>query len=349
MLCTLLLPDLFLPRVVHDDAYRDLPLPALEQLLSRADRTAFPGQGYEAWLCQAFGVAPQPDWPVAPLTLAVDGGDAASGFWLRADPVHLRATRDRVLLSDASVLAIRADEAATLVAALNAYFANDTQQFLAPHPERWYLRLAGHPQIATRTLLEALGKDIYPLLPAGPQALHWHRMTNEIQMLLHAHAVNDVREERGEPAINSIWLWGGGVWPDLSTPAFHAVWSTDPLARGLAQSASLSAAQSADTATQWLESATTLRRDDHHLIVLDHLMLPVRHGDLALWRERLSLLESGWFEPLLRALHKRRLNHLTIAAIGTEHCIRFDVTPRGLLQFWRARPHLASYGTRHDT
>jgi hypothetical protein len=109
MLCTLLLPELLLPRAVHGDAYQDLPLPALEKLLSRADRATLPGQSYEAWLCQAFGVAPQPDWPVAPLTLAADGGEVVSGFWLRAD-LHLHATRDRVLLSDASVLAIQPDE-----------------------------------------------------------------------------------------------------------------------------------------------------------------------------------------------------------------------------------------------
>ena len=29
-------------------------------------------------------------------------------------------------------------------------------------------------------------------------------------MLLHAHPVNEAREARGEPAVNSLWLWGAG-------------------------------------------------------------------------------------------------------------------------------------------
>jgi hypothetical protein len=348
MLCTLLLPDLFLPRAVHADAYRGLHLPALERLLSRSDSATLPGQSYEAWLCQAFGVAPQPDWPVAALTLAVDrGDDNDEGFWLRADPVHLRATRDRVLLSDASVLSIQPEEADTLVAALNAYFADDTRHFFAPHPQRWYLRLNDHPQIATRTLLEAIGKDIHPLLPAGPQALYWHRMANEIQMLLHAHAVNEARGERGDPTINSVWLWGGGHRPTPSTGGFHGVWSKDALALGLARNAGLRTAPTGDAPGPWLGSVAREERDKHYLVVLDQLMLPARHGDLPLWRERLAQLEQEWFAPLLRAMRERRVARLIVAATGPDRSIRFEVTPLGLLRVWRAGATLAAHAATH--
>lgn len=343
MLCTLLVPDLFLPHGAPDDAYRELHLPALERWCSRANRPDVALQGHDAWLCQAFAVAPQPDWPVAPLTLAADGGDAADYFWLRADPVHLRATRDRVSLTDASVLSIQLAETELLVAALNAYFADDTRQFCAFHPERWYLRLTSHPQIATRTLLEAIGKDINPLLPAGPQALHWHRVTNEIQMLLHAHGVNEARESRGEPTINSVWLWGGGTRPAVSKGDFHAVWSNDAFARGLGQSAGLHAAPIGDTAPQWLESALRLGPDRHHLIMLDQLLLPARHGDLAQWRTRLAALEQDWFSPLLGALRKRRVTALSLIAFGSERCLQFDVTRSTLFRFWRGSASLAEY------
>jgi hypothetical protein len=343
MLCTLLVPDLFLPRSAPDDAYRDLALPALERLLSRANRTLLPGQGHDAWLCQTFGVAPQPDWPIAPLSLAADGGDPGGAFWLRADPVHLRATRDRVTLSDASLLSIRPDEAAVLVGALNAYIADETRQFFTLHPERWYVRLAGHPQIATRTLIEAIGKDINPLLPAGPQALHWNRVINEIQMLLHAHAVNEAREDRGEPTINSVWLWGGGSRPAVSRGGFHAVWGDDAFVRGLGQSAGLHAAPAGDRALEWLESAAQQGRDDRHLVVLDQLVLPARHGDLPAWRARLEKLEQDWFAPLLDGLRGRRIARLAVVATGAERCTQFEVTHRGLLQFWRTAVAFAAH------
>ena len=343
MQCTLLVPDLFLPRAVPDDAYRELHLPALEQLCSRATRSDQALEGHDAWLCQAFAVAPQPDWPVAPLTLAADGGDAADYFWLRADPVHLRATRDRVSLADASVLAIRPGETEALVAALNAYFADDTRQFFAPHPERWYLRLTGHPQIATRTLLEAIGKDINPLLPAGPQALHWHRVTNEIQMLLHAHGVNEARESRGEPTINSVWLWGGGTRPAVAPSGFHAVWSNDALALGLGKCASVPAAPTGESAEHWLESAMRFARGSRHLVVLDQLLMPAHHGDLARWRTQIAALEQDWFAPMLGALRKRRVAGLALVGLGPERCLQFDLTPSTLLRFWRASAPLAGY------
>jgi hypothetical protein len=343
MLCTLLVPDLFLPHAVLDAACRELHLPALEQLCSRATRSDQALQGHDAWLCQAFSVAPQPDWPVAPLSLVADGGDAAAYFWLRADPVHLRATRDHVSLADASVLSIRPEEAELLVAALNAYFADETRQFLSLHAERWYLRLASHPQIATRTILEAIGKDINPLLPAGPQAMHWNRVTNEIQMLLHAHGVNEARESRGEPTINSVWLWGGGTHPAVGRSAFHAVWSDDVLARGLGKSAGLPAAPSGAGAAQWLEAAARLGQDHRHLVVLDQLLLPARHGDIARWRAQLAELEERWFAPLLGALRKRRVAGLSLVGLGPERSLQFDLTPSALLRFWRGSVPLASY------
>ena len=343
MQCTLLVPDLLLPRAVPDDAYRDLHLPALEQLCSRAARSGQPLQAPDAWLCQVFAVAPQPDWPVAPLTLVADGGATAEYFWLRADPVHLRATRDNVSLADASVLSIQPEEAEALVAALNAYFADESRRFFAPHPERWYLRLAGHPQIATRTILEAMGRDINPLLPAGPQAMHWHRVTNEIQMLLHAHGVNEARESRGQPTINSVWLWGGGTHPAVGRSGFHAVWSDDSLARGLGKSAGLPAMPTGGGAVRWLGEATRRGERQCHLVVLDQLLLSARHGDLSRWRAQLAELEEHWFAPLLGALRKRRLARLSLVALGAERCLQFDVTPSALLRFWRGTSPLASY------
>jgi hypothetical protein len=83
----------------------------------------------------------------------------------------------------------------------------------------------------------------------------------------------------------------------------------------------------------------------HHLIVLDQLLLPARRGDAALWRERLTLLDEAWFTPLLHALRSSRLTRVSLAAICAGGCSRFDITPRGLLRFWRTRPRLASYGT----
>ena len=59
---------------------------------------------------------------VAPLTLAADGGDPEEGYWLRADPVHMRIHRNQLVLCDTSVFAVSLDEARAFVESMNAHF-----------------------------------------------------------------------------------------------------------------------------------------------------------------------------------------------------------------------------------
>src|SRR5688572_12740058 len=75
MQCTLLIPHLFWPRVTADAIERGLELPQLRKLLGRAQLERHSAITPEAWLCQAFEVERQQDWPIAPLTLALDGGE----------------------------------------------------------------------------------------------------------------------------------------------------------------------------------------------------------------------------------------------------------------------------------
>src|SRR2546423_11819725 len=71
--------------------------------------------------------------------------------------------------------------------------------------------------------------------------MRFHALMNEAQMLLHEHPVNAEREARGEPALNSIWFWGGGVVDAAKPRPFSAVIADDPLARGLALAAGIPA------------------------------------------------------------------------------------------------------------
>ncbi|MDD5385037.1 MAG: hypothetical protein PHG89_09180 [Gallionella sp.] len=153
--------------------------------------------------------------PIAPVSAAFDG--LGEGCWLRADPVHLRLQRDQlVLLPDVEV---GAGEAAQLCVALNEYFVGQGMEFFTPHPQRWYVRVDRLPDIETVSLMQAAGCNVRGLLPKGAEAASWHRIFNEIQMLLFAHPVNEAREARGELPVNSLWLWGGGCDTLLAKPA----------------------------------------------------------------------------------------------------------------------------------
>lgn len=344
MQCTLFIPHLLPSGAIAEQAASDLPLAALRKLFARSRHQRLAPVAAEAWLCQAFDVEKQQDWPVAPLTLMLDGVDPGTHYWLRADPVHLRLQRNQMLLADCSVLGLSKQDADGIVTFLNQHFAQDGLRFIAPHAGRWYLSLERAPQLATRALSEVIGADINVNLPTGGDALHWHKIANEIQMLLHNHPFNDAREARGEMTVNSVWLWGGGRRPAVPGRHFSEVWSDEALPCALAANADLPAAPLPADAGHWLRAIDSARPvDSHHLIVLGQLAAAAQYGDLARWREEITVLDRDWFAPLLAALRRRRISRLTLAAPGYRSSERFEVTPADLLKFWRSGKPLPAY------
>ena len=211
----LVIPDLILPNEVAAEASQGLRLPILEKMLGRGRSELLDPVTLEDLLCVLFGMPSQENAPIAPISAAFDG--LGAGCWLRADPVHLRLQRDQMLLLPDT--GISAAEAAAMCASLNEYFAGQGMEFFAPHPQRWYVRLRALPRIRTRHLSQVTGIDVRSALPTGEEAAHWHRVFNEIQMLLFAHPINESRDARGALTVNSLWFWGGGCDTLLAKPA----------------------------------------------------------------------------------------------------------------------------------
>ena len=328
----LVVPGLFLAHGMAAEPCGESDLRALETVLARADAHALHAESLEAWLGEAFGTGDA----LAPVTLAADGGQPGAAYWLRADPAYLMLRGSDVILRP--LVAVRADEAAQLCDTLNRHFAAEGLHFSAPHPQRWYLRLAQAPDIATHPLARVAGRDIRDCLPHGPDALRWHRMLNEIQMLLHAHPVNDAREARGEAPVNSVWLWGGGYGHELAAPPFARVYADSALAAAFAAAAHVSARPLAGLAAQGAVAGTGTT-----LVVWDGLGRAAGAGDVAAWCESLGALERACMAPLLHALRQRTLERLTLDAVQEHGAWRYTLTPRTAWRFWRRRRRLGQY------
>lgn len=328
--------QLFVPDLVPDPPDPAIALsrfPALHRLLSRARRQRYAAEHFEALLCMAFGLRPQrDDYPVAALTLLADGGTPANDFWLRADPVHLHARHSDLVLVESERLEIEAAEAAALTESLNRHFAEEDLAFSAPVPNRWYLRVPAPVQMRTVPPRHAAGRSVDPLLPDGTDALVWHRRANEAQMLLHDHRVNQEREGRRAPTINSLWFWGGGRIPDCTTAPESVVWAEDALARGLAACAKRPLESLPRDAGAWLERATQGR----HLVLLE----PARGGS---WDQRMAHLEIAWFAPLVRALSRGAMGELELISHHAGHALRFGLSRGALWKFWRKGFALTAY------
>lgn len=319
---TMVLPDLM--SAAHSAS--------LETLLSRA-RSQLPLPEQRTMLLLGLFDAtstPEADVSLAAVTWGVDSGELPPRELLRADPVYLVADRDVLRLLHHADLPVTAEEAQALVAALNSHFATDGLHFAAPHPQRWYLTIPKHLMPRTHPPEAALGLGIDAYLPWGDHATLWHRHLNEIQMLLHSHPVNAAREQRGQPVINSVWLWGGGSVPAPAQRSWAQVWSDDPVTLGLAKlSATPRTAQPTD-ANAWLDAAIT---PGDHLLVLPH------HDE-----EFATNMEILWFMPLLDALKSARLQQLTLCTTGHRWSIdrtaskRWWVRRRALPALLQANP-----------
>ncbi len=323
---TLFIPELFWP---HSGVPHDAPvIPVLRTLMGRADKSDAHCDDEQAWLCEQFGVSRQIDWPVAPISLLGAGLHPAEHYWLSADPVHLRVNRDQLILLPPESLSITQDQADSLCDALNRHFTADGLTFVAPGASRWYLK-PGHPaRIRTHSLAGAAGHDVDGLLPQGEDGLAWHRMLNEIQMVLHAHPVNDERSEQGALPINSVWFSGGGKLPSARS-AFQAVIGSSALVQGLS---SLASVRFADVG----EGVSAIGAN-HVLVELREASVAAMRMEPGDWKAGLEYLERTWFAPLARMLRKRLIRKLIVATVHGGHSYRWSVDPTKLLWRWWRR------------
>ena len=316
----LVIADLFLPK--DFGASIGLHLPVLEKILTRGKRRMHPAVSFEALLSGFFGV----HGGLAPISAAFDGLEP--GIWMRADPVHVRLQREQVVLLPN--VDVSMEESAKLCMSLNAHFAGLGMEFFSPHANRWYLRLDALPDIATVALSQAAGRNIHGNLPQGADERRWRQLFNEIQMLLHAHTVNEAREAQGELAVNSLWLWGEGKDVQASSPYGHA--SSDEVLTDMLSSAA------GIPFKPWQPVWHSEAGDE--FLVFSGLRNSLQRGDLLAWRAALQDFESGNAKPLWQALRKGEIARLNLDILGGDHLYRWSFERMDTLAFWRGSRRL---------
>lgn len=322
------------------DEQFDGNLQRLEWLLGRADNTVNQHtNSTDACLFQLFGVknGPDQDVPVAAVTRVLDMGVVDNAWWMRADPVHLRPHGDTLVLSVGDGLTISQDEADQLVREILDVFSDDGWILKAPRPDRWYLQLVDAPDLLTTPVANVAGRDIYPALPAGKDGKKWHTVLNELQIMLHTSAVNVQREAKGLPAINSLWLWGGGRLPTLTENDWTRFWGEDEVGSALARLSQVQQTDRPASAENWLREAGA----GNHLVVLDQAEHARLNGQVEVLQDFIQAFDQQWTEPLIRALQTKRLSSLTLVI---DDCRLFKASARSLGRWWRRKFRINSLG-----
>ncbi|MGV6810146.1 MAG: hypothetical protein ACWA5U_09750 [bacterium] len=273
-----------------------------------------------------------------------DFGQPPTSAVLCADPVHLQTGIEQVILRPIAWEVICPKDARDLLQRLNEHFSQDGLHFVqSPKANgHWYVLFdkesdyyASVKQLRTTELSQVLGQNVLHHLPQAPSStdqdnsdnpqrsaadvsLRWHRLLNEIQMLLHLPALSDSRDVAGDLPINSLWFWGtnqpysttvhdSNNTPNTLNPSLKisGVYGEHRLLPAFALMAE-SHPKSADDLITCLIKMKNLAQGQH-ILVQDALLLPAIHDQPALWRKALHQLEVNYLRPLYRAWQEKQI------------------------------------------
>lgn len=285
----------------------------------------------EALVASQHGLQAAVDYPLAAIAAAADGLEVTNAYWLRADPVNLVLQRDCFSLAEPVPLVVAAEHANLIVASLNQYFAQDLAGvglvFMIGKSGAWYLRAQHKQHISTTLPSVAMHKNVHHFLPLGDAGAQWVTRLNEIQMLLHEHPANLARESLREPAINSLWLSGGGSLPEykqdnIDAATANLLLANSVLYQGLAQWAGLASQRVPETLNTVL----------HHNVAHVRLQLPAT-----------ASLDEVWFKALLNVLKNKKITGLTLNLGLYDKTLVVQISPLDLYKFWRKASPVLDY------
>jgi hypothetical protein len=321
---TLILSDLYLPEEAPHEAASALELPNLEELLRFARGSRI--DSWRAWLAREIGADIIASGPVAQLAaVSVPTIQEPSAAWF-ATPVSFEARLDHVRLLDRGLLRIPSAERAAWCAEFARAFG--PEYTLHEAGERGFF-ISGIAETAAAGVDPArvIGADIAHALPAGAMAGELRRLMAEIEMWMHAAALNAARERERRPRISALWLWGGG--PRAWRPGVPTGWQP------ASSSIRLSGGDPWLTALAWLGRLSPSRSpsgfadldatSSHEVVELAPMSGPEA--------ESLPALDRDWFGPARTGLASGALEQLDVVANDRW----FQLTSRSTWRFWRRR------------
>ncbi|WP_251372632.1 hypothetical protein [Polynucleobacter sp. MWH-UH25E] len=187
-------------------------------------------------------------------------------------PVHLHATRDHLILMGQNQIDLTETESTQLLNVALPLLQEDFEhQVLFHNQHYWFIPVGPFNKLASYSVDQAQGRNIDWWMPHDTHeqgiAKRWRKLQNEIQMLWHIDSVNEERQARGLPSINSIWISGIGRLRDVKVPLVFGqaskIVGQHPLLSGLAKFCGIQFSNSVSTASldgafAWLDKPEAL-------------------------------------------------------------------------------------------
>jgi hypothetical protein len=327
---TAVVPFSLIPPELAKDLTRAYTAPALAMLLGRHARRALAVTEpdarllpHEAWLTQRLTGAATDQPALAHAAMRAQGMPQQEGWWFIVHPVHLALARTHMVLGDPRTLRLDETGARALFDAAKPYFDEVGKTLLYGDAGTWFMRADDWRTLRTASPDAAAGENLADWMPDGPARRDFRKLQNEVQMLWHTHAVNEAREQRGLPPVNSFWMWGGSEGVPAALPE-------------LAESACLPwLSLLASPALRGADAAAVLARPQDTIAVLGEALPAGKDADWSSWLMHMQQLEQQWFAPLLEALRGGRLDVLDLVLTSRTHAATYTITRGALRKFWR--------------
>lgn len=354
----LLVPFALPSAAAASTALAGLDTPALNKLVARATSgETVIGEDFqrtlphERWVARQFGAAGSvvsgpanpsaaDEAPLAPYMLLADGGTPGDATWACVQPVHVRIAHDHLVLIDPASLDLAATDAQTLYAVAKPLIEELGVRVEAPTPYRWYFSSDSFGTLAGASPLRASGRNIEIWLPheagSGQRSRAWMKVQNEVQMAWFEHPVNEAREARGLPAVNSIWFHAQGELRPVTSP-YARVRSDAAATRGLALAAKAEVDAAPATFAALAASLNNGSGTGATLVELEPFSAAFIQQDWGRWNAAFAQLERDWFAPALAALQTGALAALDLTLCGDTGSVTLSITRGDLRKFWRRR------------
>ena len=294
----ILIPSLLSPLLLwQKDFLFTAQAPLLSELLAKSQRSQHKIKGLDRCLFSLLGWSAQQELPIAYYRYQLDFGHQPDSALMCADPVHLQAGVDEIILSPEAIDDLSNADAQELIESLNQHFAQDNWQFIYADSGHCYLKYQGKEAVKTTPLDFVRGQSIFKYLPQSDN-LNWHSLQNEIQMLLHMTSLNQSREMAQQQSINSLWFWGAGEKHKEPLPhTISTIWGGGINAKVAAKAANIGH----KTLLQNYNDLAT----GQHIIVFDTLYFPALQDDYTQWQTLLNTLEQQQLTPLIQWAKKQ--------------------------------------------
>ncbi len=156
--------------------------------------------------------------PLEAVSIGIDMEDTDVAF--RTNLVTLTGEGDYedLVIKDHSSGDITTEEADQLIQVVNQAFADDTIKFYTGTSFRHCM--IWHNGATDQELTpphDVLGKGTLDYLPKGPGSRKIEELMRKSYQLLNFHPINEARRAKGLNPANSLWIWGQGTKPRLSS------------------------------------------------------------------------------------------------------------------------------------